>query len=223
MTKCPPLFLAIASLVILSGAQSQPPPPSPTESAQEKQEAGNRKYSDTNPAQQSTVGPTEKNEYAKSQGGDRSNKSSTDWWIAAFTGALTFVGIIQLIAMFKQASYMRHGLAETKRAADAGKLSADAATKAADSILITDRAIVLIDTVSLNTETLNEFSTVLFTLKNFGQTIAYRVNFSGRFGGIGQEPIQETAANTIAPRVKSLGCRDLLTIGCNLREFVLVR
>lgn len=70
---------------------------------------------------------------------------------------------------------MRHGLSETKRAADAARLSADAATKAADSILVTDRAVVLIHKVCFNGEELHPYSTILITLKNFGQTIAYGV------------------------------------------------
>jgi hypothetical protein len=202
------LFLTVvAALAISSVAQSPPPPPTPTETAQKKQHAGDRVNANRDLLKQVTVLLKKQNESAERQRKKDRDKSSSDWWLVGFTGALTFVGIVQLIAMFLQASYMRHGLAETKRAADASKKSADAATKAAENILITERAIVLIENVEATMRGevfgLESHSVVVFTLKNFGRTIAYSVKLTGFLLGVGQDPIQEIPPTTIAPEGKN--------------------
>src|SRR5262249_59347582 len=93
--------------------------------------------------------------------------------------------------------------AETKRAADAAKQSADAATQAADNARITQRAIVLIDSVKVTAKGeafgLDESSVVIITLKNFGPTIANRVTFRGRFSGGGQKNHGQNTNHSLNP------------------------
>ena len=198
-------LLTVALVGFVTGLTAQSPlPPTPTEAAHEKQQAGQRVNANRNLLRQVTILLKKQNEFAERQRRKDREKPSSDWWIVGFTAALTSVGIIQLIAMFKQASYMRYGLAETKRAADAAKQSADAATRAADNARITQRAIVLIDSVKVTTKGeafgLDEASVVIITLKNFGPTIANRVTFRGRFSGGVNKPIAQTPNYTIAPQ-----------------------
>src|SRR6266481_5124989 len=141
------LFLAVVGLAISSVAQSPPPSPTPTKTAQEKQHASNRINSNSDLLEQVTILLKKQNESAERQRKKDSNKSSSDWWLVGFTGALTFVGIVQLIAMFRQASYMRRNLDITKLSADAAKESADTAAQSIKTSLITERAIILIDNV----------------------------------------------------------------------------
>jgi hypothetical protein len=195
---------ALTCIVTALAAQSPPPPPTPTEAAHEKQQASDRVNGNRDLLKQVTVLLKKQNESAERQRQKDHDKASSDWWLVGFTGALTFVGIVQLIAMFRQASYMRHGLAETKRAADAAKLSADAATSAGERILVTERAIVLIDNVKALTKGpafgLEPHSVVIFTLKNFGRTIAHDVKLKGALTGVGNDPLEEMPPTTIAPQ-----------------------
>jgi hypothetical protein len=46
---------------------------------------------------------------------------------------------------------------------------------------------------------LESHSVIVFTLKNFGRTIAYSVKLKGALTGVGQDPIQEISPTTIAP------------------------
>ena len=85
-------------------------------------------------------------------------------------------------------------------AAQAAKASADAATQAVNTSMVTERAIVLIDSVTLNTDKLRYESVVLFTLKNFGRTIAHSVELTGMLHGPGQWPLDKMPSNTIAPQ-----------------------
>lgn len=131
---------------------------------------------------------------AKAHRNKDGDKSSTDWWIVAFTGMLTVLGLLQYLAMRKQAHYMRDGLQETKRAADAAKDSAAAASKAIvqaeKTTHVTQRAVVLLEDVVAvpqggeNECYLQPNSLLVFTLKNYGATVAYKVKVEGkiRFG-----------------------------------------
>lgn len=183
------LTLALASLAAFLVAQSPPPPPAPTESAKEEQHAGPSEKPDTDSSQQSIVGPTQEAENAKPQGSERGDKASTDWWITAFTGILTLVGIIQLVAMFKQASYMRQGLDATNKAADAATVSANVATQALkdskEALQLTERAMIRMESVSVHTMKdsrpfIHKVTSVSFKLKNFGKTEARAVKITGK-------------------------------------------
>jgi hypothetical protein len=210
------LFLAVVvGLAISLVAQSQPPPPTPTITAQIKQDVSrveNTQSQFTNsPSQISptaidhpAANPTQKSTNANRQASQRA--TPFNWsrlntaLLTLFTGILAMVGFLQWRSMNKQAGYMRDGLTETGKAADAAKTSANAATKAAESALITEQAIVLVDSVTINTDELKYGSVVLFTLKNFGRTIAHSVEFTGRLHGLGQWPLDKTPPATIAPQ-----------------------
>jgi len=133
---------------------------------------------------QVTVLLKKQNEAAERQRQKDREKSSSDWWIVYFTGALTFVGIVQLIAMFRQASYMREGLAETKVAADAAKKSAKAAEDsvvlAGQNMHLDQRAWVAPNEVIIKRES-NQSLTATILLKNTGKTFAKRCFVSSNF------------------------------------------
>jgi hypothetical protein len=110
------LVIAVLTCIVTAlAAPSPPPPPTPTKSAHEEQQASDRVNANRDLLKQVTVLLKRQNEYAERQRKKDSDKAASDWWLVYFTGALTFVGIVQLIAMFKQASSMRRSLAETKR------------------------------------------------------------------------------------------------------------
>lgn len=50
---------------------------------------------------------------------NKEDPSSTNWWIAAFTGVLAFAALVQLFVYGRQARYMRDGLKLTCQAANA--------------------------------------------------------------------------------------------------------
>lgn len=216
MRTSPIVILLFAGLAISSVAQSPPPPPTPTIGTEQEQNLSSIKKdkpenaqsvaSASSPILNQTQSPqTEKNKQADTN--PNHANSSAKWWsifnvvaLTVFNGLLVIVGFAQVKSMNKQATYMQVGLAETKRAADAAKESADVATKAVSLSRVTERAIVLIDTVALNTDRLQDSSIVLFTLKNFGRTIADSVQLTGKLEGIGQDPLEVTPPKTIAPQ-----------------------
>jgi hypothetical protein len=210
------LLVAMAGFVISSGAQSPLPPPTAT--AKEKDVSGveNRQVPDANSPTQTptvTVNQTTPKSTEKSTGAEsarRLNVPSINWsrinvgLLTLFNGLLALVGFLQWRSTKKQAGYMRDGLAETKRAADAARLSADAATEAVANSHITERAIVLIEnveaTMGIPAHGLEVASVVIFTLKNFGRTIPYSVELDGALTGIGNLPIEKLPPTTIAPQ-----------------------
>jgi hypothetical protein len=177
MVKCFVVVVALTCIATALAAQSPPPPPAPTETTQKKQEAGDRVNTNGNLIKQVTVLLKKQNEAAERQRQKDREKSSSDWWIVYFTGALTFVGIVQLIAMFRQASYMREGLAETKVAADAAKKSANAAEDsvvlARQNMHLDQRAWVAPNEV-ITKRGSNQPLTATILLKNTGKTFAKR-------------------------------------------------
>jgi hypothetical protein len=231
MTKQFVLTLALASLIALLLAQSPPPPPTPTKSSQEKQDVSNVEKSPTqNTASPSQTPTTPINKTAAEPNQEDKTgkpakvgkKSSSKWnWGAVNTGIVTFftliltgVGIFQYLSMRKQAEYMGDGLIETKKAADAAKESAGAATKALENAeraaALTERAIVLIDSISWGPRDNPVLSgielrtRVTFTLKNFGKTMANKVQMHGSLipsvrpkNGLEVERLRPT---TIAPQ-----------------------
>jgi hypothetical protein len=127
-------------------------------------------------------------EPTKPQSGQAGGKSSTDRWIAVFTGILTLFSALQYWAMRQQARYMRDGLAESNRAAAAAEISANNSTKALEhtqeSLRKTERAVVVLELVEIchwrQPGKLDDRAGVFFTLKNFGRTVAYQVVTTGR-------------------------------------------
>lgn len=200
------LCLALASwwTSLLLG-QSPPPPPTPTKPGQEQQDVGGVEKSPTqntaSPAQTPTATinktdsePGKDDAYSKSA--KRGHRAAFKWnWSAIgavlliiFNGAIAWVGVLQWWSMHQQAEYMRDGLKETRRAADAAKASAKAAedgiAHARDSAAISERAVVLIESItygpkSLDVAGIELHSRVIFNLKNFGQTIAKKVTMHG--------------------------------------------
>jgi hypothetical protein len=116
-------FRLLSAILLFSvAASSQVPAPGPAKSSQEVQD----KRSDAR-AEADVPQPTAP---AVGKGGskptDQSNQPATDDRIVWLTGALVIVGAIQIFVYWKQAAYMRDGLVETRKAADAAKVSADA-------------------------------------------------------------------------------------------------
>src|SRR5579863_5388599 len=98
--------------------------------------------------------------------------------MALFTLALVALAGAQFWAMYQQAEYMRDGLAETKRAANA---AASASASARQALEISNRAIVGIESIILRDpwpvgtrriENRAARSYIEVTLKNYGATPA---------------------------------------------------
>jgi len=143
MTKQILLALVLASWwTSLLVGQSPPPPPTPTETSEEKQDAGHSEYSNSDLLKQLIAATEENRKAVERQSRENSEQSANDWWIVWFTGALTFVGIVQLIAMFRQAGYMKEGLRLTEQAADA----------ATQSVKVLNRARIVIDKFKFSDE-----------------------------------------------------------------------
>src|SRR5438876_1878634 len=206
------LFLAaIVGLAISSVAQSPPPPPSPTESAHEKQQTSSGINANSELLKQVTVLLKKQNEYTERQRQKDRDKSASDWWLVIFTGALTFAGVVQLVAMFRQAGYMRRGLRISIKAARSARFSAIAAQKAVRlaerNAAITGRAVVLVESVTVGNRTgegspLEGHNLIIVTLKNFGQTVANSVKLTGKMdGAVGQCPFpDDIPTSIIAPQ-----------------------
>lgn len=200
-------FLAAIGIATSLFAQSPPPPPTPAETSQEKQEAADREKDNNDLLKQLIAATEEHRKAVERQNRENSDKSSTDWWLVAFTGILMGVGIIQLVAMFRQAGYMREGLRETKRAADAANTSANAATQAVknawDALLTLERAVVKPETVTTihqgkESPVVGDTTAVNFKVKNFGRTVAYSVTVRGVIKvGDAQDPLPEAPGLTI--------------------------
>src|SRR5438093_5017408 len=133
MAKYALLLLAVAGFIISSSAQSPPAPPFNT--GQEKQEVG-----------------SDKNIQAHNENRTQSSFDYNALAITVFTGVLALVAWLQLRATRKQAEYMADGLKLTERSADAARESAEAATQAVKTSLMTERAIVLVENVRATTQ-----------------------------------------------------------------------
>lgn len=204
------LILAVWGML----AQSQPPPPAPSETVQEKQQASDSVKSNPDFLEQVTVLLKKQNEDAERQRQKDGQKSSSDWWLVGFTGALTFVGIVQLVAMFRQADYMRRTLPVTINAAKSARFSARAAYRgvkhAQRATAVTERANVMLESViGITTDETHKYlrddTVILVTLKNFGRTVAHEVKLHGSFiyrgkGGEIIEPLKEKSGTSIAPQ-----------------------
>jgi hypothetical protein len=157
-------------------ALGQPQPPSPTarKTAQENQDQATPKAaeqeSNERPITINIPGGTEIRigEKKEARNGDE-KQSSTDWWalpntvlVTTFTGFLAWLAHRQRQAMTEQAGYMRDGLAETKRSADAAWLSAEA-------LINSERAWVKVVDIINPSDVPSGF---MFKFKNGGKTAA---------------------------------------------------
>jgi hypothetical protein len=105
----------------------------------------------------------------------------------------------------------------TKIAANAAKESAKAATATVElakkTTAMTERPIVLLESVVLSSEHLKPGTTIIFRLKNYGRTVAYSVKMAGKIIALGSEPIDPMPDTTIAPEgihewnTRSIGMR----------------
>jgi hypothetical protein len=227
-------FVVTAALICIAAAlsaQSPPPPPSPIKSGQEKQSIGGKENrqakntvsptpTPTATANEASPKPTEGNTASKSA--PNSHIPSSEWnWSAINTSAVTLftfvlmlVGVLQWISMSKQADYMRRGLPVSIKAARSARFSAIAAQKAVEqaerTTPITQRAVILIESINAEPRAsrdawyLNGFTTLIFTFKNYGATVAYDVRVKGQITAFSVEfPLNGAQAITIAPQASN--------------------
>ena len=117
----------------------------------------------------------------------------SDWIMAFFAVALTALAGAQFWAMYKQGEYMRNGLGEAKRAADAAANAADASASASATARMTmetaNRANVGIESIILRdpwpagsrrNEGRAARSYIEVVIKNYGATRAEEMSFEFR-------------------------------------------
>lgn len=203
------LALALASCwTSLLVGQSQPPPPTPTEHGEKKQDVSGIKDAQSQPANnpspttsatlhQSTPIPTRSSADEKSTVSDES--SPINWalilgvantvLLLCFNGILAGVAVYQYRLTQEQTRITEKNLLATKDAADASKKSADVAERAIQlaerNTAITERAVLLLESVDTRPETgaeewpLEDRTLIAFTLKNYGGTVADAVKLTG--------------------------------------------
>jgi hypothetical protein len=153
-----PLAVLFATVLL---AQSRRPTPAPEKASPNKesqaQDSNAKAGTNKNPPKQTPSAfnpavPTQVQEASKDASQKSPDPSSTDWWVAAFTGALVLVSGLQFWAMHRQAEYMRHSLEETRKATDAAtrsseaaKLSAEVAEKSVAALKDSERVWLLAD------------------------------------------------------------------------------
>lgn len=214
MTKQILLGLALASwwTSLLLG-QSPPPPPTPLIQTQDQQHLSTSKQDDSTATPPPAISAAKHDVSAKKQHNERSDESSNSgvnflaWVVAVAT-------VLQFVAAWLQARYMRRGLKATEIAAEAAKTSADASTQAVknakDSLLVTERAVVLVRDIDAyrwaQPGTLDASTVITFTLKNFGRTMACNVAFKGKLevtDGKSDE-LPQSASCTLAANGKNM-------------------
>jgi hypothetical protein len=212
------LTAAIAGLVAVLVAQSPPPPPSPSEGAEQKQDVSGIENPQSQPtyspsparvttAHQQASPPTQSDATTK---GDVRNDSPTVNRALLFdiinTVLLTiFTGILAVVAVYQYRLTHRQ----------------------ADSARITERAIVLIDSVEATRQGpafgRDGASVVIITLKNFGRTIASAVELTGMLTGFGQLRLEKSPPTTIAPQgTNSWITKSLSGLGLNDSTITLI-
>lgn len=108
-------------------AQSQPPPPSPTKSGQEKK--GSTPSKDTNTQDRKdrpSVSVVVNTPITQNPTEQKNSPSSPEHVIEILTGVIALAAIAQAVIYFFQTQLMSKSLTETTKAADAAKASADA-------------------------------------------------------------------------------------------------
>lgn len=108
---------------------------------------------------------------ARNGSNNQQDEAQADVWMAIFSGLLVVVAALQWWAMRKQAKYMRDGLEQTRKAADAAKSSAETAVK---TLRITQRPVVGFGACSILAT-----GEIRMELKNDGPTAARNVIVMG--------------------------------------------
>ncbi|HMG04417.1 MAG TPA: hypothetical protein VK581_03090 [Chthoniobacterales bacterium] len=145
--------------------------------------------------------------------------------LTLFNAILAIVAVYQYRLTRRQTDLTEKGMKLTQVAADASKQSADAAMRAVEqsdrSTSITQRALILIESVTSEPEFsagerqgyyFHGYKILVFTLKNYGATVAYNVNVTGEVK-FGEKSLGLNGAQgmTLAPKglnkwiTKSLG------------------
>jgi hypothetical protein len=169
--------IACTSLAI---AEPQSPPSSPAVTAEEKQQLTSEKTPDSHPNEQPAVSPTKSDDTARRQIDSHGNESAPDW-ITLLTGVIAFTAVVQVIAMFVQARYMRQGLRLTKQAADA----ADASVKQAmDMARLDQRAWCAATNFFSGVPVAGQKFVIRVVVKNTGKTFARDVTTSCYLRGV---------------------------------------
>lgn len=185
-----PLLLTsvLSAITVLLVAQSPPPPPTPTIQAQDQQSLTARKQSDSATAPPPTVSPAKEDASAKPQDDKVSSEPSRNG-INFLAIVVAIATVLQFVAAWFQARYMRDGLRLTKEAANAAKKGAEAAgnavAQAEQATAITQRAVVLIESIEAKPQIglahpyFAPNTVIVFTLKNYGATVAHKLTVKG--------------------------------------------
>jgi hypothetical protein len=190
--------LALTALLLTCGAllraqQSNPPPPSNGDHAENRHRDSKSKEASPCPALQGTQAvplwvkiSDSRNEQPRPDSNKEKTQESSpshwwndpNWWVAGFTCLLAFIAIGQVILFGIQLWMMRVSLADSKIAADAARVAADAAKESAYIATNSERAWVVAEpTFSSNWPDLMkqgapEKSRVILKLTNAGKTPA---------------------------------------------------
>ncbi len=174
------LILLISTLLLSAASESQSPNPIPGPAKASEKEKQLRE--DKTQITQKDNRPTEKppptvdlptTPVIGKQGRDTSNSkedpSSTDWWIAAFTGVLAIAALVQLFVYGRQARYMRDGLKLTRQAADAASKGAGVAES---SLKVVQRAWLAVLFDQPFQPKAGAHNPIYYSVKNTGHTVA---------------------------------------------------
>jgi len=185
---------------MLINSYSQPPTPRPTKTGNEPQShssginqapKGNHNVPNGNTLKidgNTNTAITKESPDNRTEGSN--DKAPSNWWIIAFTGVLAIVAVFQFstmiaqyLAMREQADLLRKSVDVAREATNATKEAAIAAKKSADSLPITERAYLFVDSIEWPNKkgpsSLGEFnkSTTIITIVNAGRTPAILQNF----------------------------------------------
>lgn len=174
------LILLISTLLLSAASESQSPNPIPGPAKATEKEKQLRQ--DKTQITRKDNRPTEKppptidlptTPIVGKQDRDTSNNkeypSSTNWWIAAFTGVLALAALMQLFVYGRQARYMRDGLKLTRQAADAASKGAGVAES---SLKVVQRAWLAVVFDQPFQPQARPVTPIYFTVKNTGNTVA---------------------------------------------------
>jgi len=209
MTKRTILILAIAGVVISSDAQS-PPPPTPTVQAQSEQNLSESKQGNGTTGPKSIVSATAHDISAEYQSAEN-HQRATNRRIEILAWVVAIAAVAQFIAAMIQARHMRRGLSvaiETGYATQQNTLIAKKAVEQAEhTTLMTERAVVLIESVVAQPQTgpdadyFDLRSVLVFLLRNYGQTVANKVQLKGTYQWArGSENLRDMPETTMAPQ-----------------------
>lgn len=181
--------LAILTAVSVGSAQSQPPPPSNPETGREVEGSSQREQQDRDDAEPSARVVLGDQPTTDQSSSEQNTEPSEDWRIVLFTFILTVVAVLQLIAMAFQSHYMRRGLDEAKKSADAAALQAAFARQ---QLIGTLGAI-------LNCEVTQSDIGILVQFTNFGGVDARRVSGEVQIARVALPSIEPVAPPIVYP------------------------